>query len=137
VGFKRHSSLLSKREETMKAGSLRESGLWWLSHVPGSLPSLLNAPGKSSRKSEAKAVGGISEQPTAEWQRSAPGTEVAFFLLSNREVRVRGWAPYGRWSSTAPVSMDETVFLIGRDVQWCENSEGATVLDSLAGLATG
>jgi hypothetical protein len=48
VGVKRHSSLLSKREETMKADSLRELGLWWLSHAPGPLPSLWNTQGKSS-----------------------------------------------------------------------------------------
>jgi hypothetical protein len=55
-GVQETFSLLSKREETMKARSLRESGLRWLSHAPGSLRSLWNTPGKSFRKSEAKAV---------------------------------------------------------------------------------
>jgi hypothetical protein len=79
----------------MKAGSLRESGLRWLSHAPGSLRSLWNAPGKSFRKSEAKAVGGMSERWTAERQRTALGTGVAFFLLLNKGVCARGWARYG------------------------------------------
>jgi len=56
------ASPVSKREETMKADSLREPGLWGFFCASRPRRLLGDTAGKFSRKPEGKAVCGISEQ---------------------------------------------------------------------------
>jgi hypothetical protein len=132
------ASLLSKREETMKADSFREPGLWWLSCASRPRRMLWNTPGNFSRRPEGNAVYATPGRLRAEWQRAALSTEVAFFLLPNigSSCKSAGLPPVDGDRSFQP-PWAKRCFRSAGTPDDARNLGVLTPLDSLAGPATG